>query len=125
MPGLLLKLRPHEQLMINGVIIENGDRRAFLRVKTDGANILRMRHALSPETATTPLKRAYFTAQKAVGGQLADHEAHGAISLALADCAEDITPEARDDLDRSLAEKDYYAAMRRIGDLIDAREAAE
>ena len=65
MAGLILKLRPHEELMINGVVVENGDRKARLRVKTDGAHILRLRDAMKPEDATTPLKRAYYIAQMA------------------------------------------------------------
>ena len=34
MSGLVLKLGPHERIMINGVVVENGDRRARLNVLT-------------------------------------------------------------------------------------------
>ena len=57
MGGLVLKLRPHEELMINGVLVENGERNTRLRVKTEGANILRLKDALRPEEATTPVAR--------------------------------------------------------------------
>ncbi len=124
MAGLVLKLRPYEQLMINGVVIENGDRRAYLRVKTDGAKILRMKNALTPDEATTPLKRAYFIAQQAASGQLAAPDAVAALKRALAGCAAEMSDGARRDVERSLAEQDYYAAMRRFGDLIRTGGAA-
>ena len=56
--GLVLKLRPREQLLVNGVVIENGERKTSLRIKTEGARILRLRDLISPEKATTPVKRA-------------------------------------------------------------------
>ena len=37
MSGLVLKLGPHERIMINGVVVENGDRRARLNVLTPDA----------------------------------------------------------------------------------------
>lgn len=63
MAGLILKLRPHEQLMINGVVFEYGDRKTRLRVRTEGAHVLRLRGAMRPEDATTPLKRAFSAAR--------------------------------------------------------------
>ncbi|MHA1128794.1 MAG: flagellar biosynthesis repressor FlbT, partial [Alphaproteobacteria bacterium] len=38
MSGLVLKLRPAERILINGVVVENGDRRAKLNVLTPNAN---------------------------------------------------------------------------------------
>ena len=45
MSGLILKLSPKERLLINGAVVENGDRRARLSILTAGANILRLRDA--------------------------------------------------------------------------------
>lgn len=84
MAGLILKLRPKEQLLINGVVVENGDRRAMLRVRTEGANILRLRDAMRPEDATTPEKRAYYAAQLAISGELTPAQAQVLIDQALA-----------------------------------------
>ena len=66
--GLVLRLRPHEKFLVNGVVIENGARRTRLRVKTQDAHILRIREALHPEEADTPSKRLYYIAQLAVSG---------------------------------------------------------
>ena len=54
MSGLVLKLGPHERIMINGVVMENGDRRTRLNVLTPDANVLRLRDAIHPDEANTP-----------------------------------------------------------------------
>lgn len=67
--GLVLRLRPFEKFLVNGVVIENGDRRARLRVMTQDAHILRVRDALHPEEVNTPARRLYYIAQLAVAGE--------------------------------------------------------
>ena len=54
MSGLVLKLGPRERIMINGVVMENGDRRTRLNVLTPDANVLRLRDAIHPDEANTP-----------------------------------------------------------------------
>ena len=54
MSGLVLKLGPHERIMINGVVMENGDRRARLNVLTPEANVLRLRDAIHPDEVEHP-----------------------------------------------------------------------
>ena len=51
MSGLVLKLSPKERVLVNGAVIENGDRRSRLSIMTPGANILRLRDAIHPEEA--------------------------------------------------------------------------
>lgn len=67
--GLVLRLRPHEKFLVNGVVMENGEKRAKLRVASENANILRFRDALHPDDANTPTKRLYYIAQLAVAGE--------------------------------------------------------
>ncbi|MFQ5562739.1 MAG: flagellar biosynthesis repressor FlbT [Parvularculaceae bacterium] len=67
--GLVLRLRPREKFLVNGVLMENGERRAKLRVASDNANILRFRDAMHPDDANTPTKRLYYIAQLAVAGE--------------------------------------------------------
>ena len=69
MPGLILKLRAHEQILVNGVVMQNGDRNARLIIKTPDAKILRLRDAIHPDDATTPVKRVCYIAQLAVAGE--------------------------------------------------------
>lgn len=68
--GLVIRLSPHERFLINGAVVENGEKRTKLRVKSRNANVLRLRDALHPNEATTPVKRLYYTAQLAVTGDL-------------------------------------------------------
>ena len=121
MGGLILKLRPHEELMINGVLVENGERNTRLRVKTEGAHILRLRDALKPEEATTPMKRAYYIAQLAVAGQLSNVEAAAILTEAL-QSAPDLQVEA--DLGDCVARYDFYQVMRSLRDVALADRAA-
>lgn len=122
MGGLILKLRPHEELMINGVIVENGERNTRLRVKTEGAHILRLRDALRPEEATTPLKRAYYIAQLAVAGQISTVEAASILTKAL---SEDLGLVDVADIGACVARHDFYQVMRILRDVaFDGREQA-
>lgn len=122
MGGLILKLRPHEELMINGVIVENGERNTRLRVKTEGAHILRLRDALRPEEATTPLKRAYYIAQLAVAGQISTVEAASILTKAL---SEDLGLVDVADIGACVARHDFYQVMRILRDVAFAgREQA-
>jgi flagellar protein FlbT len=53
MGGLVLKLAPKERVLINGAVIENGEKRSRLSIVTPDANILRLRDAIHPEEANT------------------------------------------------------------------------
>ena len=74
MSGLVLKLSPKERVLINGAVIENGDRRSRLSIMTPNANILRLRDAIHPEEATTPVRRVCYAAQLVLSG---DADAEG------------------------------------------------
>ena len=114
MSGLILKLRPFEQLLINGVVVENGERNTRLRVKTEGAHILRMKNAMRPEDAKTPLKRAYYVAQLAVAGQLPNADAAAMLNKAIENLVDEKTSaELRDRIEQN----DFYHAMRYLGAL--------
>jgi flagellar protein FlbT len=68
MSGLVLKLAPKERVVINGAVVENGDRRSRLSILTPDANILRLRDAIHPDEANTPVRRICYVAQLAVSG---------------------------------------------------------
>ncbi|MGB3246031.1 MAG: flagellar biosynthesis repressor FlbT [Sulfitobacter sp.] len=68
MSGLVLKLSPKERILINGAVIENGDRRSRLAIMTPDANILRLRDAIHPEDAKTPVRRTCFAIQLVLSG---------------------------------------------------------
>jgi len=92
MSGLVLKLSPRERVLINGAVVENGDRRTRLAIVTPNANILRLRDAIHPEQVNTPVRRVCYIAQLVLSGDAEPDEARAQLlkgieqlSLALTD----------------------------------------
>jgi len=56
---LKLSLRPGEKFVVNGAVVQNGDRRASL-VLQNKASVLREKDIMQPEDADTPVRRIYF-----------------------------------------------------------------
>ncbi len=75
MSGLVLKLAPHERVLINGAVIENGDKRSKLAIMTPNAHILRLRDAIHPGEVTTPVRRVCYIAQLVLSGDAKPDEA--------------------------------------------------
>jgi len=73
--GLVLKLGPKERVLINGAVIENGDRRSRLSIVTPNANILRLRDAIHPEEVNTPVRRVCYIAQLVLSGDAKKEDA--------------------------------------------------
>ena len=69
MSGLVIKLAPQERLLMNGAVIENGDRRSRLAILTPNTNVLRLRDAIRPDEATTPVRRVCYLAQLVLSGE--------------------------------------------------------
>jgi len=76
MSGLVLKLNPKERVLVNGAVIENGDRRSRISILTPHANILRLRDAIRPDEANTPVRRVCYVAQLVLSGDADAQEAH-------------------------------------------------
>ena len=127
MPGLILKLRAHEQILVNGVVMQNGDRNTRLIIKTPDARILRLRDAIQPEEATTPVKRACYVAQLAVAGERGPAEAAEQLSAGL-DTLRSWLPglaasEHLDEARAALAEGNFYAVLRALRRLVPMEDA--
>ncbi|MBL4928372.1 flagellar biosynthesis repressor FlbT [Fuscibacter oryzae] len=75
MSGLVLKLGPHERVLINGAVIENGEKRSRLAVVSPNVNILRLRDAIHPEQVNTPVRRVCYIAQLVLSGDADPAEA--------------------------------------------------
>ncbi len=122
MSGLVLKLAPKERVLINGAVIENGDRRTRLSILTPNANILRLRDALHPEEAKTPVRRVCYVAQLVLSGDVEPGEARPQLlsgieqlSQALRDA--DSRRTLQDATDAVIDER-YYQAMKSLRLLI-------
>jgi flagellar protein FlbT len=86
MAGLVLNLRPYEKFLVGGVVLQNGQRRAQIRVADTEAGVLRLSDALHPDDVKTPLTRAYFAAQSLITGD-AEPAAGRRVLLSLLDDA--------------------------------------
>ncbi|WP_040818953.1 flagellar biosynthesis repressor FlbT [Litoreibacter arenae] len=75
MTGLVLKLGPKERVLINGVVVENGDRRGRVSIITPNAKILRLKDAIHPDQVTTPVRRVCYILQLILSGDACAEEA--------------------------------------------------
>ena len=122
MSGLVLKLAPKERVLINGAVIENGDRRTRVAILTPNANILRLKDALHPEEATTPVRRVCYIAQLILSGDADPDEARNQLlsgieqlSQVLSDA--DSRRTLKDATDAVVGAR-YYQAMKALRMLI-------
>lgn len=70
MSGLILKLAAGERVVVNGAMLENGDKPSSLRVIDSDARVLRCRDAIRPEEVDTPVKQVYYAIQLLITGDL-------------------------------------------------------
>jgi flagellar biosynthesis repressor protein FlbT len=56
---LKLSLKPNEKIVLNGAVIQNGDRRTTLLLQNK-ASVLREKDIMQIEDATTPVRRIYL-----------------------------------------------------------------
>jgi flagellar protein FlbT len=75
MSGLVLKLGPRERVLINGAVIENGDRRTRFSIMTSEAHILRLRDAIHPDEVTSPVRRVCYATQLVLSGDSSAEDA--------------------------------------------------
>lgn len=120
--GLVLKLAPGERVLINGAVIENGDKRARVTLVTPNANVLRLRDAIHPEDAQTPVKRLCYVIQLAVAGEVEPEQARRQALNGvdqLSGVFDDESSQAiLDQTSAYLVEKRFYPALRALRGLI-------
>jgi flagellar biosynthesis repressor protein FlbT len=114
MSGLLLKIAPFERFIVNGALLENGDKPARIRIADGNVRVLRCRDALRPEEVDTPVKRIYFAIQLLITGDLEVEEATPSIDAecaALLDIFKPIDAELIPVLRSMLARRNHYSAL--------------
>lgn len=126
MSGLVLKLGPRERVLINGAVIENGDRRTRFNVVTPNAHILRLRDAIHPEEVNTPVRRVCYVAQLVLAGNAEPEAGRGQLLRGI----EQLSQVFRDPDSRALlaqatlavAAGDFYPALRQLRALLPREE---
>lgn len=126
MSGLVLKLGPKERVLVNGAVIENGDRRSRLSILTPNANILRLRDAIRPDEVTTPVRRVCYIAQLILSGDADADEAR----IQLLRGVEQLSQALTDDDSRQLLSEateafvdgEFYRGLKRLRGLLPREE---
>lgn len=122
MSGLVLKLGPRERVLVNGAVIENGDRRSRLAILTPNANILRLRDAIRPGEANTPVRRVCYIAQLVLSGDVHDAQARLQLLRGIEQLASALgDPESITMLAEAAAavqSGDHYRALKRLRGLL-------
>lgn len=126
MSGLVLKLGPHERVLINGAVIENGDRRSRLAIMTPNAHILRLRDAIHPEEVNTPVRRVCYVAQLVLSGDAQPAEAQLQLLRGIEQLSQVLTdPDSRLQLSlasKSVLEDQHYQALKYLRSLLPREE---
>ena len=126
MSGLVLKLGPHERVLINGAVIENGDRRSRLSIMTPNANILRLRDAIHPQDATTPVRRVCYLAQLVLTGDADPAQTRMQLLRGIEQLSQAMTDsDSRTQLSlagRAVLEEQHYQVLKALRSLLPREE---
>lgn len=126
MTGLVLKLAPKERVLINGAVIENGERRSKISIKTADVNVLRLKDAIHPNDATTPVSRACYIAQLILSGDADRQEGYRQLLLSIEQLSQVLDDRDSRSLlaeaSRHSIDGNAYQAMRKLRALLP-REA--
>lgn len=126
MSGLVLKLGPHERVLINGAVIENGDRRSRLAIMTPNAHILRLRDAIHPEEVNTPVRRVCYIAQLVLSGDVDPKDAHMQLLRGIEQLSQVLTdPDSRLQLSlasKAVLEDQHYQVLKCLRSLLPREE---
>lgn len=126
MTGLVLKLAPKERVLINGAVIENGDRRSRLAIMTPNAHILRLRDAIHPEEVNTPVRRVCYIAQLVLSGDADPNEARMQLLRGIEQLSQVLTDyDSRSQLTLATAaviDNQHYQALKALRSLLPREE---
>lgn len=126
MSGLVLKLGPKERVLINGAVIENGDKRSRLSIMTPNAHILRLRDAIHPEEVTTPVRRVCYVAQLVLSGDANPREAQHQLFRGIEQLSQILTDsdsrKLLDDATQAIGDSQFYQGLKALRALLPREE---
>ena len=114
MSGLVLKLSPGEKFIVNGAVLENGDKPSRIRITDNDARVLRCQDALHPDEVDTPVKQVYYAIQLLITGDLEEERTVPAVDaecVKLEEVFETINPELVPKLRNMIQRGNYYSAL--------------
>lgn len=118
---LKLSLRPGERFVVNGAVVQNGDRRGSL-ILQNKASVLREKDIMQVEDATSPARRIYLPVMLMYLGQTEERDLFGEFALRLAEFTgatrnPDVLQECVG-VSRDVMSGEYYKALMRCRKLI-------
>lgn len=126
MSGLVLKLGPNERVLINGAVIENGGHRSRLVILTPDANILRLRDAIRPEDAKTPVRRVCYLVQLVLSGDVDRDKARQQLVRHIEELSQVfVDNDSRKHLERAsqfLLVNDHYRCLKNLRNLLSRED---
>jgi len=126
MSGLVLKLAPKERVLINGVVIENGDRRSRFSIMTPEANVLRLRDAIHPDEVTTPVRRVCYAAQLVLSGDMEPDQARQQLLRRVEELSQVFTDadsrRVLSEATEALVAEQYYKCLKSLRSLLPREE---
>ena len=118
---LKLSLKPGEKFVLNGAVVENGDRRATL-ILQNKASVLREKDIMQEHEADTPAKRIYFPVMMMYIAQTAESEIYEQFVMRMTEFMNVIVnPEILAEcvsVSREVMSGEYYKALLRCRKLI-------
>ena len=118
---LKLSLKPGERFVLNGAVVENGERRATL-ILQNKASVLREKDIMQEPDADTPAKRIYFPVMMMYLSSRSDDGLYDAFVLRMTEFMGAISnPEVQADcvaISRDVMSGEYYKALLRCRKLI-------
>lgn len=122
MSGLMLKLAPGERFIINGTMLENGDKPGRIRVPGPDVMVLRCRDALKPNEVDTPVKQVYYAIQLLITRDLDEEDTLPALYRACDDLKaafEPVKPDLIPILQEMIRRGNYYSALCYMKQIIE------
>lgn len=118
---LKLSLKPGEKFVLNGAVVENGDRRATL-VLQNKASVLREKDIMQEHEVDTPAKRIYFPVMMMYLSSTSQDGLYDEFVLRMTEFMNAVqNPEALSacvSISREVMEGEYYKALLRCRKLI-------
>ena len=119
---LKLSLKPGERFVLNGAVVENGDRRATL-VLQNKASVLREKDIMQQDEADTPAKRIYFPVMMMYLSPQASNDFYEEFVLRMTEFMNVISnPDALSEcvtISKDVMAGEYYKALLRCRKLIN------
>ena len=122
---LKLSLKPGEKFVLNGAVVQNGDRRGVL-ILQNKASVLREKDIMQPEDVNTPARRVYFPVMMMYLDETAAPKVYDEFALRLTEfMGATCNPQVLADCvatSRHVMSREYYKALMAARKLVDYEE---